>query len=559
MHPALADEHFLRAPAERQDLAAARLVSHTRALQAPSRPRSAPALSSARAGGSPACSSFECAGLHPALAEAVAAGAWSRILPCAKPLNPAAAAVGPMPALRHGRGLRERGSKEGVIRRSRCVVTADGLVGLEAPMCGLVAGAAAVDIAGAEGTASSACCDRAVRPTCAVGPAACLMDCDTNLDGLDPGRKCGHGSACELGAAARPSAGPFGYCAEGDETFPRAQQGQGNEGGAPGHLCGTGTEECAQHGSRHDEGGPDHLRAASSYGTAQQGCAAGALGDLCGTAAGLAGRIGELQAAVRALRLARCPGAAAGPRSLADYLAAASAARQGAAAEAHAAGRGAGLPGQLGTPGSRSLADHLAAASAAPRPGYQLLPPRQPSGMLPCPPDEAKSGARLPAACLANTGTASADGGPARTAAHQGMARRRAVPASRADGVRAAACRRAQTAARPFADGLGIGGRAESLRHQLPAVRWLSPQEPLDPAAPAACPGRLRASATLEDVPAFSTVAVGGAAAWEKRAGPAGMRLSGAKRRAGAEADAAFAAFLQRSQQRAAAAERVRR
>lgn len=92
----------------------------------------------------------------------------------------------------------------------------------------------------------------------------------------------------------------------------------------------------------------------------------------------------------------------------------------------------------------------------------------------------------------------------------------------------------------------------------LPAVRWLSPPEPVSPVTPAACPERLRASAALEDVPAFLPVPVVGAAGREERAGPAGTRLSGSKRRAGAEADATFAAFLQRSLQRAAAAERVR-
>ena len=224
-----------------------------------------------------------------------------------------------------------------------------------------------------------------------------------------------------------------------------------------------------------------------------------------------------------------------------------------------AAERGAGLPGQLEMAGSRSLADHLAVASAVPRPSYQLVPVRQPPSMLASLPDEAKLGIRSLAACLGDTITAPADGGPARTPARQGMAKRRAAPVSRADGARAAAYRHAQAAAHSFTGGFGINDCAESTRHALPPVRWLLPPEPVSLNAPAACLERLRASAALEAMPAFVPVSVGGAAAQEGRAGPAGTRLSGAKRRAGAEANAAFVAFLQRSQQHAAAAEQVRR
>ena len=63
-------------------------------------------------------------------------------------------------------------------------------------------------------------------------------------------------------AAAWPAAGPLGYLEDGFATLQRAQSGQGNRGGAPGHSCGVGTKECAQHGSRHNEGDLEHLRAA---------------------------------------------------------------------------------------------------------------------------------------------------------------------------------------------------------------------------------------------------------------------------------------------------------
>ena len=528
-HPALADEHFLRTPAERQALAAARLVPGDHASQAPIRPQSAQAHSPACANGSHA----HCSGLHPTLAEAVAAGAWSRMLPCVKPLDPAVTASSRMPALQHGQSFGGRCNEGEVAWRSRCAARAGGVASLDAPARWLASGAAGSMSAGAWAAASSACCDTSVGPTCAADLPASSAGSRPFPDGQSPAaaRGCLFRPARTLGACAWLPAGPFGEVEAGAAEVMGPWQGQNNEEGTRGRLCGAATNQANQRGSGSAEGTLDCLGAASC-GAARRGCAEGTLGDLCGTAAGLSGRIGELQAAVRALRLARCPGAAAGARSLADHLAAASTVRQKIVAEAHGAQRGSVLQSQPNFVGQRlwSLADHLAASASS-----------------------------QPCDSLADASTAS-QGGCVRTPAQQGVVSRRATPVSESAGGTAALQRHAKAGARFSAGGPGAGGRAGPVRPALPPVRWLSPPEPASPGAPAsaACPEPRRVLAALEDVPAFLPLPVGGAAARERGAGPAGRQLSGAKRRAGAEADAAFAAFLRRSQHRMAAAEQVR-
>jgi len=186
LHPALAGEHYLRTAAERQRVAAARLLPVARLAHDPPDSRraapSAPARSLATAGAAgPRRGARQDTALHPALAEAASERHWSRVLA-------SAAAGAPCSTLPQGGPLRRRTDEQGAQRGHCCL-------------------AAAAPRAGEHGRSI----DRATTthtfllagPSGLQGPdAAALQDADASRDGREGGDP--------LGPAAVSLAGRIG-------------------------------------------------------------------------------------------------------------------------------------------------------------------------------------------------------------------------------------------------------------------------------------------------------------------------------------------------------------
>lgn len=196
-------------------------------------------------------------------------------------------------------------------------------------------------LAGAPGTPAS--CDapgtRRARPRAAEHPAEPRMSIRAR------GREHASDAAWTAGRSAATSVGGSGG----------GRHGEGVCGEADWRLAGSGATAC-------ETGGP----ACQTQGTAYE-----ARGTTCrtrwpqdqlgGAAVSLAVRIGELQAGVRALRVAHNPTCMSPNRSLADHLAAAGAPQRRPSSAPRPPGRRTRNPETLSS--ARSLADHLAGPS----------------------------------------------------------------------------------------------------------------------------------------------------------------------------------------------------